>query len=164
MVKIQTGKGQSDNRPMVHRLGAVSSSIPKTNQRWFDSHSKRTRRVDETAVVVVLLLFLVWRRKKKRYAAGMLYIGRVVCGLSAGLFSVAVPTYTAEIAVPSIRGTLGNLFQMQVPSSFSFLWMFWLQLFFLLEPKTSKLMGPFSAQSPLLAAYSYFLLHFGNPW
>lgn len=94
--------------------------------------------------------------------AWMLYIGRVVCGLSAGLFSVAVPTYTAEIAVPSIRGTLGNLFQMQVvlgilatsllglgpaDAASSFTWR-WLTAVSLVVPLIATLAATFVPESP----------------
>ena len=42
----------------------------------------------------------------------MLYSGRIVTGLAAGICSVAIPTYIAEISIPSNRGTLGSMFQL----------------------------------------------------
>lgn len=42
----------------------------------------------------------------------MLYIARFVGGTSVGASCVLVPTYIAEIASPSARGTLGAIFQL----------------------------------------------------
>ena len=42
----------------------------------------------------------------------MLDAGRVITGLAGGICSVATPTYIGEISIPSIRGTLGNFFQL----------------------------------------------------
>lgn len=44
----------------------------------------------------------------------MLLVGRVLLGVSAGAFCVAAPTYTGEIAVKEIRGTLGSYFQLMI--------------------------------------------------
>lgn len=44
----------------------------------------------------------------------MLYAARLLGGLATGATSVAAPMYAAEIAEPSIRGTLGTFFQLQV--------------------------------------------------
>ncbi len=41
----------------------------------------------------------------------MLYAGRLLTGAAIGSFSVVAPIYIAEIASPSLRGTLGTLFQ-----------------------------------------------------
>ncbi|CAH0555784.1 unnamed protein product [Brassicogethes aeneus] len=43
-----------------------------------------------------------------------LYIARFVAGISCGGFSVATPTYIAELSHHSIRGTLGTFFQFQI--------------------------------------------------
>lgn len=43
---------------------------------------------------------------------GMIYAGRFLTGLASGAFCVAAPLYTNEIAVTSIRGTLGTFFQL----------------------------------------------------
>ena len=44
----------------------------------------------------------------------MLDAGRVITGLAGGICSVATPTYIGEISIPSIRGTLGNFFQLLI--------------------------------------------------
>lgn len=44
----------------------------------------------------------------------MLILGRFLLGISGGAFCVAAPTYTAEIAQSSIRGTLGSYFQLMM--------------------------------------------------
>ncbi|XP_068227374.1 facilitated trehalose transporter Tret1-like [Palaemon carinicauda] len=44
----------------------------------------------------------------------MLIIGRILCGLTTGISSLAVPTYTTEYASKDIRGTLGTGFQLFV--------------------------------------------------
>ncbi|KAK3914877.1 Facilitated trehalose transporter Tret1 [Frankliniella fusca] len=46
--------------------------------------------------------------------AGMLYAARFLSGFATGATSVAAPMYCAEIAEPSVRGTLGTFFQLQV--------------------------------------------------
>lgn len=47
---------------------------------------------------------------KRNFFSVMLYIGRIVTGLAAGVCSVAIPTYIGEISIPSNRGTMGTLF------------------------------------------------------
>jgi sugar porter (SP) family MFS transporter len=44
----------------------------------------------------------------------MLYVGRLLTGFAIGSYSVAAPIFIAEIASPSIRGTLGTMFQLFV--------------------------------------------------
>lgn len=44
----------------------------------------------------------------------MLMIGRFLLGISGGAFCVAAPIYTAEIAQPEIRGSLGGYFQLML--------------------------------------------------
>lgn len=44
----------------------------------------------------------------------MLMVGRFLLGVAGGAFCVAAPTYTGEIAQPSIRGTLGSYFQLMM--------------------------------------------------
>lgn len=46
--------------------------------------------------------------------AAMLYAARAIAGFATGATSVAAPLYCAEIAEPTIRGTLGTFFQLQV--------------------------------------------------
>lgn len=44
----------------------------------------------------------------------MLYIGRILLGISGGAFFVMAPMYIGEIAQKDIRGTLGSFFQLMV--------------------------------------------------
>lgn len=44
----------------------------------------------------------------------ILIVGRVICGLSAGILSGTAPSYVVEIAVIEIRGLLGACFQLSV--------------------------------------------------
>ena len=44
----------------------------------------------------------------------MVYLGRLILGMSGGAFAVAAPVYTAEIAEKEIRGALGSYFQLMV--------------------------------------------------
>ena len=44
----------------------------------------------------------------------MLFIGRLLYGFSGGAFGLLVPSYTSEIASPSIKGALGSLQQLIV--------------------------------------------------
>lgn len=46
------------------------------------------------------------------WAMIMLFIGRLLTGLSGGAFGLLAPSYTSEIAEPSIKGALGSLQQL----------------------------------------------------
>ncbi|KAF2359664.1 Sugar/inositol transporter [Trinorchestia longiramus] len=54
----------------------------------------------------------------------MLVAGRVVCGVAAGLATVAVPTYIGEFASPNIRGLLGSCFQLMVTIGVLYVYVF----------------------------------------
>ena len=43
----------------------------------------------------------------------LLYIGRLLTGLASSWVATAVPVYIGEVACPSLRGTLGALFQVR---------------------------------------------------
>lgn len=45
---------------------------------------------------------------------GMLYAGRLICGLAVGATTVAVPLYTNEIAEDKVRGALGVYLDMML--------------------------------------------------
>ncbi|CAH1267647.1 SLC2A6 [Branchiostoma lanceolatum] len=44
----------------------------------------------------------------------MLYVGRLLTGIAAGMTSLTVPVYVAEISSPRLRGLLGASFQLMV--------------------------------------------------
>lgn len=43
-----------------------------------------------------------------------LMLGRVLAGMAIGVVSVAAGMYVSEVAEPSVRGTLGSFFQLQI--------------------------------------------------
>ncbi|XP_055525635.1 facilitated trehalose transporter Tret1 isoform X2 [Wyeomyia smithii] len=63
---------------------------------------------------MVLPLLLGWLLIIFADNVAMLMAGRFFLGVGGGAFCVAAPTYTAEIAQSSIRGTLGTFFQLLV--------------------------------------------------
>ncbi|XP_061508112.1 facilitated trehalose transporter Tret1-2 homolog isoform X1 [Anopheles gambiae] len=65
-------------------------------------------------LAMVLPLVLGWLLIIFAENVAMLMVGRFFLGVGGGAFCVAAPTYTAEIAQPSIRGTLGTFFQLMV--------------------------------------------------
>ena len=50
----------------------------------------------------------------------LFYLGRILAGLGGGAFSLAAPSFVAEIAEPRIRGALGSLMQFQVTAGIVF--------------------------------------------
>jgi MFS family permease len=44
----------------------------------------------------------------------MLFAGRYLCGLSAGITTIATPTYVSETVSPHVRGMLGSCFQLMI--------------------------------------------------
>ncbi|KFB38860.1 AGAP001027-PA-like protein [Anopheles sinensis] len=65
-------------------------------------------------LAMVLPLVLGWLLIIFAENVAMMMVGRFFLGVGGGAFCVAAPTYTAEIAQPSIRGTLGTFFQLMV--------------------------------------------------
>ncbi|XP_035790881.1 facilitated trehalose transporter Tret1-2 homolog isoform X1 [Anopheles albimanus] len=65
-------------------------------------------------LAMVLPLILGWLLIIFAENVAMLLVGRLFLGIGGGAFCVAAPTYTAEIAQPSIRGTLGTFFQLMI--------------------------------------------------
>ncbi|XP_058818975.1 facilitated trehalose transporter Tret1-2 homolog isoform X2 [Topomyia yanbarensis] len=65
-------------------------------------------------LAMVLPLLLGWLLIIFAENVAMLMTGRFFLGVGGGAFCVAAPTYTAEIAQSSIRGTLGTFFQLLV--------------------------------------------------
>uniref|UniRef100_A0A182MEP6 Facilitated trehalose transporter Tret1 n=1 Tax=Anopheles culicifacies TaxID=139723 RepID=A0A182MEP6_9DIPT len=65
-------------------------------------------------LTMVLPLVLGWLLIIFAENVAMMMVGRLFLGIGGGAFCVAAPTYTAEIAQPSIRGTLGTFFQLMV--------------------------------------------------
>lgn len=63
---------------------------------------------------MVLPLVLGWALIIWASNVAMLMVGRFFLGIGGGAFCIAAPTYTAEIAQSSIRGTLGTFFQLMV--------------------------------------------------
>lgn len=63
---------------------------------------------------MVLPLVLGWLLIIFAGNVAMLIAGRFFLGVGGGAFCIAAPTYTAEIAQSSIRGTLGTFFQLLV--------------------------------------------------
>ncbi|XP_055617149.1 facilitated trehalose transporter Tret1 isoform X2 [Toxorhynchites rutilus septentrionalis] len=63
---------------------------------------------------LVLPLLLGWLLIIFANNVAMIMVGRFFLGVGGGAFCVASPTYTAEIAQSSIRGTLGTFFQLLV--------------------------------------------------
>ncbi|XP_065074991.1 facilitated trehalose transporter Tret1-2 homolog [Ochlerotatus camptorhynchus] len=63
---------------------------------------------------MVLPLLIGWLLIIFANNVAMLMVGRFFLGVGGGAFSIAAPTYTAEIAQSSIRGTLGTFFQLLV--------------------------------------------------
>lgn len=53
----------------------------------------------------------------------MLFIGRVLLGMSGGAFCVSAPTYTAETAQAEIRGALGTYFQLMLVAGIFFVYL-----------------------------------------
>lgn len=65
-------------------------------------------------MTMVLPLLLGWLLIIFAENVAMLMVGRFFLGIGGGAFCIAAPTYTAEIAQASIRGTLGTFFQLLV--------------------------------------------------
>ncbi|EAT40014.1 AAEL008232-PA [Aedes aegypti] len=65
-------------------------------------------------LTMVLPLLLGWLLIIFANNVAMLMVGRFFLGIGGGAFCIAAPTYTAEIAQSSIRGTLGTFFQLLV--------------------------------------------------
>ncbi|XP_065074834.1 facilitated trehalose transporter Tret1-like [Ochlerotatus camptorhynchus] len=63
---------------------------------------------------LVIPLVLGWLLVIFASNVAMLMVGRFFLGVGGGAFCVSAPTYTAEIAQSSIRGTLGTFFQLLV--------------------------------------------------
>merc|ERR1719369_1083457 len=51
-------------------------------------------------------------QSKVTWAMIMLFIGRLLTGLAGGAFGLLAPSYTSEIAEPTIKGALGSLQQL----------------------------------------------------
>nr|UFQ59758.1 glucose transporter 2 [Macrobrachium nipponense] len=67
-----------------------------------------------TMLVSVIPLMAGWLLIGLTQNLAMIIIGRILCGLTTGISSLAVPTYTTEYASKDIRGTLGSGFQLFV--------------------------------------------------
>ncbi|XP_019530905.2 facilitated trehalose transporter Tret1-2 homolog [Aedes albopictus] len=65
-------------------------------------------------LAMALPLLLGWSLIIFAKNVAMLMVGRFFVGIGGGAFCIAAPTYTAEIAQPLIRGTLGTLYQLLV--------------------------------------------------
>ncbi|XP_047740713.1 uncharacterized protein LOC108674318 [Hyalella azteca] len=85
----------------------------------------------------------------------MLIAGRIFVGVSAGVATIAVPTYIGEIASPDIRGMLGSCFQLMVTVGVLFVYVFgaleswqWLALTCLLPAVVFSVLMVFNKESP----------------
>ncbi|XP_029710984.1 facilitated trehalose transporter Tret1-like [Aedes albopictus] len=63
---------------------------------------------------MVLPLLIGWMLIVFANNVTMLMAGRFLLGAGGGAFCIAAPTYTAEIAEPSIRGTLGTFCELMI--------------------------------------------------
>lgn len=69
----------------------------------------------KTAMLMLVVPFTVgWLLIIFANSVLMFFLGRFILGVSGGAFCVTAPTYTAEIAESSIRGTLGSYFQLML--------------------------------------------------
>jgi MFS family permease len=73
--------------------------MPRLGKKW-------------TMIILALPFIAGWLMIIFSVNAPMLYIGRLLTGFSAGAFGLLAPSYTSEIAEPSIRGALGSLQQL----------------------------------------------------
>ncbi|EEB18018.1 sugar transporter, putative [Pediculus humanus corporis] len=67
-----------------------------------------------TMLTLVIPFTIGWALIIKPCGIWMVYLGRLILGMSGGAFAVAAPVYTAEIAEKEIRGALGSYFQLMV--------------------------------------------------
>jgi sugar porter (SP) family MFS transporter len=67
-----------------------------------------------TMLILVLPFTLGWLLITFARSLDMLITGRFITGIAGGMFCVAAPAYTSEIAQDSIRGTLGSFFQLMI--------------------------------------------------
>jgi len=67
-----------------------------------------------TIVLACLPMFLGWACIALSRAVWLMYLGRIMTGFAASLYSVVVPIYIGEIASTRLRGVLGTLFQLFV--------------------------------------------------
>jgi len=67
-----------------------------------------------TIVLACIPMFLGWACIALARQVWLMYLGRIITGFAASLYSVVVPVYIAEIASIELRGVLGTLFQLLV--------------------------------------------------
>lgn len=67
-----------------------------------------------TMLLMVLPFLIGWALVIWAVSIEMLYVGRVLLGISGGAFFVMAPIYIGEIAQKDIRGALGSFFQLMV--------------------------------------------------
>ncbi|XP_055606707.1 facilitated trehalose transporter Tret1-like [Uranotaenia lowii] len=73
-------------------------------------------------LAMALPLILGWLLIIFATNVAMMMVGRFFLGVGGGAFCVAAPTYTAEIAQASIRGTMGSFFQLLVTTGILFVY------------------------------------------
>lgn len=67
-----------------------------------------------TMLLLVIPFTIGWALVIWASNVSMLYVGRILLGISGGAFCITAPMYTAEIAQSEIRGTLGSYFQLMM--------------------------------------------------
>lgn len=67
-----------------------------------------------TMLLLVIPFTIGWALVIWASNVSMLYVGRLLLGISGGAFCITAPMYTAEIAQSEIRGTLGSYFQLMM--------------------------------------------------
>lgn len=77
---------------------------------WMANRLGRQR----TLLSLSLPLLVSWLLLSVSVAVPCLYAGRILGGVAIGAISVVSGMYVSEIAEPSVRGTLGSFFQLQI--------------------------------------------------
>ena len=73
--------------------------MPRIGKKW-------------TMISLSVPFIIGWILVTSSVNVAMLYIGRLLTGFSGGAFGLLAPSYSSEIAEPSIRGALGSLQQL----------------------------------------------------
>ncbi|XP_052133107.1 facilitated trehalose transporter Tret1 [Frankliniella occidentalis] len=67
-----------------------------------------------TLLLMALPMLVAWGMLSVSSSVACLLLGRTLAGLAVGVVSVSAGIYVSEVAEPSVRGTLGSFFQLQI--------------------------------------------------
>ncbi|KAH0558174.1 hypothetical protein KQX54_014750 [Cotesia glomerata] len=128
ILAIGVGSSLAWTSPVLIKLSAKDSWLPVSEEQgsWvssllaigamagaFPAGSLADKLGRKKALLLLAGPFLLsWTMIVFAKSVWVLYIARFVGGISVGASCVLVPTYIAEIASPSARGTLGAIFQL----------------------------------------------------